>query len=77
MSVQHISQSATSSASCSCGAPHLGSLVPVSPFAFQRRVRRRFFNWSPSLGCRVYNLACGCSLWVYASGQRFVSSLPF
>ncbi|NUM32673.1 MAG: hypothetical protein HUU47_10180 [Bacteroidetes bacterium] len=77
MSVQHISQSATSSAVCRCGSCHSGSLVAVSPFAHQRRVRRRFFSWSPSLGCRVYHLACGCSLWVYASGQRFVSSLPF
>ncbi len=77
MSVQHISQSATSSAACSCGAPHLGSLVPVSRYAFQRRVRRRFFSWCPSMGCRVYSLACGCSLWVYSTGQRFVSSLPF
>ncbi|MCB0517014.1 MAG: hypothetical protein KDD49_13195 [Bacteroidetes bacterium] len=77
MSVQHISQSATSLAVCRCGSCQLGSLVAVSPFAHQRRVRRRFFSWSPSAGCRVYSLACGCFLWVYSSGQRFVSSLPF
>lgn len=65
------------SASCSCGASVCGGLVPVSRYAFQRRVRRRYYSWSPSVGCRVYSLACGCFLWVYASGQRFVSSLPF
>jgi len=77
MSAQHISQSATHSAVCSCGAPHSGVLVPVSPYAFQRRVRKRFYSWSPQPGVRVYHLACMCSVWVHRSGQRFISSLPF
>lgn len=73
MSVHHL----TPSASCTCSSSHCGSLVPVSRYAFQRRVRRQFFSWSPSAGCRVYSLPCGCFVWVYRSGQRFVSSLPF
>jgi hypothetical protein len=55
----------------------LSHFVPVSRFGYQRYVRRAFFNWSPSPGIRVYNLPCGCCLWVHSTGQRFLSALPF
>jgi len=77
MSVSSSIPSATTPAVCSCGAPVLGSMAPVSRFAYQRFVRKRFFAWSPSPGVRVYLLPCSCYLWVYATGSRFLCTLPF
>jgi hypothetical protein len=77
MLVQSSISPATTAAACTCGAPFSGTMVPVSRYAFQRYVRRGLFSCSPSVGVKVYVLPCGCCLWVHATGQRFLCTLPF
>jgi len=55
-----------------------GPVPPLPAWVFGKHLgRRAFFNWCPSPGIKVYNLPCGCCLWVHSTGQRFLSALPF
>jgi len=50
--------------------------MQLSPYAFQRYLRKRVrCKLSPSL--KVYGLPCGCFVWVHASGLRQLSAHPF
>ena len=63
--------------SCSFSAQIIGKNLQVSPFAFQRHIRKATFTHSPGKGIRAYQLPCGCFVWLYASGARELSALPF
>ena len=72
MSVQHISESTTSSASLRLWCPHLGSLVPVSPFAFQRKFVG-VFQLVAFVGFAVFTIY----LWLFPLGLCFRSAFCF
>jgi hypothetical protein len=65
------------SGNCPFTSVAISQFIPVSRFGFQRYVRKASFAWRPSTSVKVFNLPCGCCLWVHASGQRFLSALPF
>ncbi|WP_255035250.1 hypothetical protein [Lacihabitans soyangensis] len=64
-------------ASCPCSSVPASEFVQLTPYAYQRFVRRVHFASAPRAGVRVYHVPCGCYLWVHATGQRFLSALPF
>jgi hypothetical protein len=51
--------------------------LQLSPFAFQRYIRRSSLAHQPVFGIKVYRLPCGCFVWCYPSGVRELSALPF
>ena len=51
--------------------------LPLSPFAFQRYIRKSSLAHQPVFGIKVYRLPCGCYVWRYPSGVRELSALPF
>ncbi|WP_131458500.1 hypothetical protein [Jiulongibacter sediminis] len=66
-----------SSASCPSHTVPASDFVAVSPYAYQRHMRKANRIKPHKRGVRVYRIPCGCSLWVYQSGERFLSALPF
>jgi hypothetical protein len=62
-----------------CPAAPQGFLpVQLSPYAFQRQLRRSARVSSPGVvGFQVFGLPCGCYVWVHYSGLRSLSLLPF
>lgn len=63
--------------SCLFSQQVLHQPLQLSPFAFQRYIRRASFAHQPSLGVRVYMLPCGCFVWCFGSRIRQLSALPF
>ncbi|MBK6730140.1 MAG: hypothetical protein IPG60_03940 [Bacteroidetes bacterium] len=53
------------------------SALALSPFAYQRYIRRSRLAHQPVFGIKVYQLPCGCFVWCYPSGVRELSALPF
>ena len=51
--------------------------LQLSPFAYQRYIRRSSLAHQPVFGIKVYQLPCGCFVWCYPSGVRELSALPF
>ena len=51
--------------------------LQLSPFAYQRYIRRSRLAHQPVFGIKVYQLPCGCFVWCYPSGVRELSALPF
>ncbi len=61
--------------------PFTPQLLPnnlqVSRYAFSRHIGKASFSNKPAKGVRAYQLPCGCYVWVYKSGVRELSALPF
>jgi hypothetical protein len=53
------------------------SNLPVSPYAFNRYLRKSAFTHSPAPSVKAYQLPCGCFVWVHSSGVRQLSALSF
>ena len=51
--------------------------VQVSKNAFSRYIKKATFVYKPQKDIKVYQLPCGCSVWVYKNGLRELSLLPF
>ncbi|MBK8310339.1 MAG: hypothetical protein IPL04_04960 [Chitinophagaceae bacterium] len=51
--------------------------LQLSPFAYQRYIRRSRLAHQSVFGIKVYQLPCGCFVWCYPSGVRELSALPF
>ncbi|MGQ0826959.1 MAG: hypothetical protein ACT4ON_01060 [Bacteroidota bacterium] len=49
----------------------------LSPYAFNKYLRKHAFYHSPSPSIKVYKLPCGCFVWVHSSGVRQLSAFPF
>ncbi|MDO8999830.1 MAG: hypothetical protein Q7W45_08705 [Bacteroidota bacterium] len=49
----------------------------LSPYAFQRHLRKASLYLKPNPSLKIYQLPCCCYVWVYASGIRQLSALPF
>ncbi|HEX8515627.1 MAG TPA: hypothetical protein VF868_05460 [Bacteroidia bacterium] len=64
------------SAHCPFTVQVLMKPLQLSPYAFQRHLRSHTLRVS-SASLKVYALPCGCFVWVYASGKRQLSALPF
>jgi len=50
--------------------------IQLSPYAFNRYLRKSALITSTPTH-KTYSLPCGCIVWVYASGIRKLSALPF
>jgi hypothetical protein len=50
--------------------------MQLSPYAFNRHLHKQSLHKSNSI-IKVYALPCGCFVWVYVSGLRLLSALPF
>jgi hypothetical protein len=62
---------------CSFTPQLMPSNLPVSPYAFNRYLRKAAFTHSPAPSVKAYQLPCGCFVWVHSSGVRQLSALPF
>ncbi|MBL7909821.1 MAG: hypothetical protein JNJ41_02045 [Bacteroidia bacterium] len=51
--------------------------MQLSPYAFQRYLRKASLYLKPNPSLKIYQLPCNCYVWVYASGIRQLSALPF
>jgi hypothetical protein len=62
---------------CSFTPQIMSGNLPVSRYAFNRYIGKASFSHVQAPGVRVYQLPCGCYVWVYQSGLRELSALPF
>ena len=63
--------------SCHFSKQALSKHLQLSPYAFQRYIRRSALAHPPVFGIKVYQLPCGCYVWCYPSDIRQLSALPF
>lgn len=70
-------KSGTNSLNCPFSNQVLLQHMQLSPYAFNRHLRKSSFRHSPTPSIKVYQLPCSCFVWVYASGIRQLSALPF
>lgn len=51
--------------------------LQLSPYAFNRYLRKSTFRHFQTPSIKVYQLPCSCYVWVHSSGVRQLSALPF
>lgn len=51
--------------------------LQLSPYAFNRYLRKSTFRHFQTPSIKVYQLPCSCFVWVHSSGVRQLSTLPF
>jgi len=67
---------ATQVGSCPFKSTASNKAVPLSKFAFQRYLKPSNLHFQAGPGINVYELPCGCSVWSFKSGGRYITALP-
>jgi hypothetical protein len=61
----------------SCSFQATPKPIQLTQYAFQRYLKQKYFHFAAGPGINVYELPCGCSVWHFASGGRYLTTQPF